>query len=78
MDQELIDHINKLIGFSFLTVTDIVDEIRNNPSAHQYIREKSGEKKIHHGIRKLKTIARGEENESPYSGGSSNHEMAAN
>ena len=77
MDQELIDHINKLIGFSFLTVTDIVDEIRNNPSAPIYSR-KIWRKNIHHGIRKLKTIARGEENESPYSGGSSNHEMAAN
>lgn len=75
---EKIDHINTLIGYSFLTVTDLADEFRNDPIAHEYIRQQSGERNIYNGIRKLKTIARGEENESPYSGGSSNHEMAAN
>lgn len=74
MEKEKIDHINRLLGYSFLTVSDIVLELKHDTDAHAYIRKESGERNIYSGIRKLKEIVGGTESDSPYHMGSSRHQ----
>lgn len=69
MDEKDKKHIDSLLSYSYLSVTDLVGEIKEIPGGKEYIKEKTGEKNLHNGIRKL--ISKGQETEdtSPYYAG---------